>query len=132
VQGQWLHVQRVEWKWRLVGSVDRQVGGGRAAIAYTGPASGRQLGALHTGWQLHVHRVERRWRLVGSGWQLGGGSRDRDAVRTRAGCGRYYSTGPGPIQCTVLFFQLFKLCSNFKIQNKDHSNVQNYCNLAWC
>jgi hypothetical protein len=40
--------------------------------------------------------------------------------------GRYCSTGPGPIRCTVLFFQLFKLCSNFKIQNEDHLDVQNY------
>jgi hypothetical protein len=39
---------------------------------------------------------------------------------------RYCSTGPGPIRCTVLFFQLFKLCSNFKIQNEDHPYVKKY------
>jgi hypothetical protein len=39
---------------------------------------------------------------------------------------QYCSTGSGPIRCTVLFFQLFKLCSNFKIQNEDHPDVQKY------
>jgi hypothetical protein len=76
-----------EWKWRLVGRVGREVAGGCAAVAHMGPASGHQLGALHTGWQLHVQHVERRWRLIGSGRQLGGDGHDQDAVRTRAGRG---------------------------------------------
>jgi hypothetical protein len=40
--------------------------------------------------------------------------------------GWYCSTRPGPIGCTVLFFQLFKLCSNFKIQKEDHPDIKNY------
>jgi hypothetical protein len=39
--------------------------------------------------------------------------------------GWYCRYGLGPIRCTT-FFQLFKLCSDFKIQNKDHPDVQKY------
>jgi hypothetical protein len=53
VHGRWLPVQRVEWMWRLVGSVGRQhrleVAGSRAAVARATPESGRLLEALHTG-----------------------------------------------------------------------------------
>jgi hypothetical protein len=36
--------------------------------------------------------------------------------------GWYCRHGLGPIWCTT-FFQLFKLCSNFEMQNKDHPDV---------
>jgi hypothetical protein len=49
VQGRWLHARRVERKWRLVGSVGREVAGGRAVVTHAGLASGRRLEALHTG-----------------------------------------------------------------------------------
>jgi hypothetical protein len=45
--------------------------------------------------------------------------------------GRYYIHGLGPIRCTS-FFQLFKLCSNFEIQNEDHPDVHKCSILAWC
>jgi hypothetical protein len=30
------------------------------------------------------------------------------------------------------FFQLFKLCSKFEVQNEDHPDVHKCSNLAWC
>jgi hypothetical protein len=45
--------------------------------------------------------------------------------------GSYCRHGLGPIRCTT-FFQLFKLCSDFKIENEDHPDVQKYLNLSWC
>jgi hypothetical protein len=49
VQGRWLHARHVERKWRLVGSVGREVAGGHAAVEHAGPASGRRLEALDMG-----------------------------------------------------------------------------------
>jgi hypothetical protein len=78
------------WRWRLVGSADREVAGGRAAVTHTGPAFERRLETLHTSGRC----MRGAWKSGGSwqrsaGWQLGGGDRDRGAVRTRAGHGRF-------------------------------------------
>jgi hypothetical protein len=90
----WLHVQHVERRWQLVGSVGRQrrleVAGGRAAATRARSESGRRLEALHTGGGYMCGAWSRK--AAGSGrWgrQLGGGGHDRGAVRTRAGRGRF-------------------------------------------
>jgi hypothetical protein len=64
VQGRWLHARRVEQKWRLVGSVGREVAGGRVAVAHVGPASGRRLETLHTSGRC----MRGAWKSGGS-WQ---------------------------------------------------------------
>jgi hypothetical protein len=75
VQGRWLHARCVERKWQLVGSVDREVAGGRAAVAHVEPASRHRLETLHTSgrcmrgawksggsWQWSAGTATRRWR----------------------------------------------------------------------
>jgi hypothetical protein len=82
VQGQWLHARCMEWKWRLVGSVDREVAGGRAR--------GASIRALARGVAHGVAAAcAARGAEVEAGRQLNGGSRDWDAVRTRAGHSRF-------------------------------------------
>jgi hypothetical protein len=58
------------------------------------------------------------------------------AVRPMGSChfsrvGWYCRHGLVPIRCTTVS-QLFKLCSNFEIQNEDHPDVHKCSNLAWC
>jgi hypothetical protein len=108
VQGRWLHARHVEWKWRLVGSVGREVAGGRVAVAHTGPASGHRLDLLHTGGCCMCGA----WKSGGR-WQrsavmaLGGGDHNRAMSEHAPGAvglsGQYCSTGPGPIRCTIFF-----------------------------
>jgi hypothetical protein len=77
VHGWWLHVRRMERKWRLVGSVGREVAGDHEAITRAGPASGHRLEALHTGggcmcgawrpggrWQRSAGTVTQRWAVM--------------------------------------------------------------------
>jgi hypothetical protein len=108
VQGRWLHARHVEWKWRLVGSVGREVVGGRAAVAHAGPASGCRLESLHTGGCCMCGAWKSRGR-----WQrsvvtaLGSDGHDRALSEHTPGAvglsGRYCSTGSSPIRCTVFF-----------------------------
>jgi hypothetical protein len=129
----WLHVRHVERKWRLVGSVGCEVAGDRAAVTRAGPVSGRRLEALHKGGgcMCGAWKLGGRWQVaaVGGDDDLAMGGHDRTLFEYASGAiglsGQYCSTEPGPIRCTMLFFQLFKLCSNFKIQNEDNPDVQN-------
>jgi hypothetical protein len=105
VHGRWLHARRVERKWRLVGSVGREVAGGRAAVVHVGPASRHRLEMLHTSdccmcgawksggiWQRSAGMATQRWR-----------SRPRRCPNAVGLSSGYCSTGSGPIWCTVCF-----------------------------
>jgi hypothetical protein len=96
--------------------VGREVAGGRAAIARARSQPGRRLEALLIGggmggaWSSRGSRdtQRRQRREAGSGQNSGGSVRSHaergrktPAVRNRLS--RYYSTGPGPIRCTVSF-----------------------------
>jgi hypothetical protein len=131
VHGRWLHVQRVERWWQLVSSVGREVAGGRAAVARARSQPGRRLEASLTGggmggaWSSRGSRDMRRRqrREANSGRNSGGSTRCRaersrktPAIRNRPG--RYCSTGPGPIQCTVSFcnYSNFAPISKYKVK----------------
>jgi hypothetical protein len=119
-----------QW-WQLVSSVGREVAGGRAAVARARSLPGRRLEASLTGggmggaWSSRGSRDTRRrqWREAGSGQNSGGSAccraergRKMPAVRNRLG--RYCSTGPGPIRCTVSFcnYSNFALISKYKVK----------------
>jgi hypothetical protein len=94
------------WRWRLVGSADREVAGGRAAVTHPGPASEQRLETLHTS----GHCMHGAWKSGGS-WQRLAGTATR-RWRSRPGHG--------------IVLQLFKHCSDFKIQSEDHPDVKHY------
>jgi hypothetical protein len=131
-------MQRVEQWWQLVSSIVCEVAGGRATVARVRSQPGRRLEASLTGggmggaWSSRGSRDtrHRQRREAGSGRNSGGLARCRaergrkmPAVRNRLG--RYYSTGLGPIRCTVSFcnYSNFAPISKYKVKTISTSKI---------
>jgi hypothetical protein len=119
------------WRWRLVGSADREVAGSHAPVTHVGPASGCRLETLHTSGRC----MRGSWKSGGS-WQRSAGTATQ-WWRSRPGAlserapgavglsGRHCSTGPGPILCTVLFcnYSNFAQISKYKVKTIPMSKI---------
>jgi hypothetical protein len=99
------------------------IGGGRRR---RGSKSGGGEMAAGNQWRRWCHGSDRLPAVCVSEGQLSG--RWARAILT----GWVGTVDMGWVQSGAIFFQLFKLCSNFKIQNKDHPYVHKCSNLAWC
>jgi hypothetical protein len=60
------------WRWRLVGSADREVAGNRSSVTHVGPMSGRRLEILRTSGRC----MRGAWKSGGS-WQRSAGTATR-------------------------------------------------------
>jgi hypothetical protein len=151
--GTWRHSARGS-DGELGGGPRAALKGGSTAVKQGGAAGvtgGRKKGCSRGGWAPFIAGIDSGQRRHGGesgGRETAAGNQRRRRCRgsdklpvERAttvrlvGSGRfnrvgwYCRHGLGSIRCN--FFQLFKLCSNFKIQNKDHPDVHKCSNLAW-
>jgi hypothetical protein len=130
------------------GGIAEALGGGGAAPVGPFGASASTTMELAWGWKVEeapVAQLLGRSRCNGTArstavpryGQAARGLHERAAAIRPVGSDRFNRVGwycrhvLGPIRCTT-FFQLFKLCSNFEIQNKDYPDVHKCSNLACC